>query len=628
MCGIFGAIESGLTERMLNAAGNILTHRGPDAYGTFLDLLLGVGLVHRRLSVLDPEGGDQPLYATDRDIVLVCNGEIYDFERIRTQLEDEGYSFDTASDSEVIINLYLKHGLDCLSKLRGEFAFLLLDKRSGRLVAARDRFGIKPLYFSQTDSGGWCFASETKAMAASGLKHLVMEPEQFARNENCSLFRGVYSIPPATALVFNLFDLSFDTLTYWQPDFPVKEESERDGSLHQWVRTLEQPLAEAIRIRMRADVPVGVYLSGGIDSAVVAAKASRGRASPPCAFTVSFQDVPEPFNEEANARRIAEHLGLEHHILKLDTATLWDNLEKCLWHNEAPIGDLAPVGKFMLSAFASQHVKVVLTGEGADEVFLGYRAFRRAVCEPPDNDNSRQDPNGARTSLRERIRKHLFDPTRDNTLSKTRSNVGLQDPALTALREQSRDTSQIADRPAVIRLQYRRLKTHLHRVILCAYGDRMEMAHSIEGRVPFLDHVLFDTVKRIPLRYKIDGERHKVVLRELAATLLPDEVVNRPKWRFSTPRPAFELGHYESLDRLVDEYLSRAAVRRTGLFPWSGVAMLWGLRRFGRYRKRADRSLFRILCLQILYHQFEQPKAETQNNDLPEWMAARRSYQG
>lgn len=626
MCGIFGAIETGLTQQVLSAAGNTLAHRGPDACGTFLDSSLGVGLVHRRLSVLDLEGGDQPLYDRDRDIVLVCNGEIYDFERIRSQLEDEGYSFSTASDSEVIINLYLKHGLDCLAQLRGEFAFLLLDKRVGRLVAGRDRFGIKPLYFSRTDSGGWCFASEAKAMAASGLTRLVMDPEQFTFNENCSLFRGVYFVPPASALVFNLSDLRFDTLTYWHPDFPIGEESEPDGSLHQWVRTLDQSLAEAVRLRMRADVPVGVYLSGGIDSAVVAAKASQEQARRPCAFTVSFADVPEPFNEETKARRIAEHLGLEHHVLKLDTATLWDNLEKCLWHNEAPIGDLAPVAKCMLSALAAEHVKVVLTGEGADEVLLGYRVFNRALSKPVDNDNPHQISDGARTSLRDRIQQWLIRPIRGNMQLEKSPGGEPQDAVLAALPEQSRDRSQITDRSTVVRLQYRRLKTHLHRVILCAYGDRMEMAHSIEGRVPFLDHVLFDVVKRIPLSYKIDSERHKIILRELAVGLVPEEVVNRPKWRFSTPHPAFDLGHYESLDRLVDQYLSRAAIRRTGLFTWTRVSVLWGLRRFRRFQKRVDRWLFSILCLQILHHLFEEPRLETYDKHLPQWRAARSSY--
>lgn len=620
MCGVFGAIETDLTERVLNAAGGALVHRGPDASGTFLDSTHNVGLVHRRLSIVDLQGGDQPLFDHDRSIVLVCNGEIYDFERIRAELKSEGFAFQTASDSEVIINLYLKYGLECLTHLRGEFAFLLLDRNLGRLVAARDRFGIKPLYFARTDSDGWCFASEAKAMAASGLKRLNLDSGNYSLNENCSLFRGVYSVPAATAMVFDLSDWSFTTRTYWRPDFPVEAACAQRTPLNQWVAEVDRSITEAIRLRMRADVPVGVYLSGGIDSAVVAAKVAQIQAMPPLAFTVSFSDVPEQFNEEEKARRIAKHLGLEHHVLKLDTATLWSNLEKCLLHNEAPIGDLAPVAKCMLSALAAEHVKVVLTGEGADEVFLGYRVFNRRLHDTQEHGRHRLSPL-RRLWRGDKLRRWLNVSIPGG--SPKRGKAAGLDPLLGELPEQSRDTTQLKGRSPVVQLQYRRLKTHLHRVILSAYGDRMEMAHSIEGRVPFLDHCVFALAARIPLAFKIDGKNEKIVLRELASGLVPEEVVNRPKWRFSTPRPTFDLGRHHALDSLVERYLSRAAIRRAGLFTWTSVRVLWGLRRFPRYRAQVDRSLFHILCLQILYYLFVEPTPDSTKMDSSEVTAAR-----
>lgn len=603
MCGIFGAVESRLTKRMLTSAGSALAHRGPDASGMFLDEKAEVGLMHRRLSVVDLQQGDQPLFDLDGNIVLVCNGEIYDYEAIRTELQGEGYTFKTASDSEVIINLYLNHGLGFLSRLRGEFAFLLLDRTAGRLVAARDRFGIKPLYFARTNSGGWCFASEAKAMAAAGLKHLKPDPSAWQRNENYSLFHGVYSVPAATALVLDLSTRRFDTLTYWHPDFPTEDESETNMPPDRASQELDRSLTEAVRLRLRADVPVGVYLSGGIDSAIVAAKAARIQERPPPAFTVSFSDAPDRFDEVEQARWVAEYLGLEHHVLNLDTGTLWGNLEQCLWHNEAPIGDLAPVAKFMLSDLAADHVKVVLTGEGADEVLLGYHVFRRALPGARESGPHDSAARGWRRA-RKAFGRWLNRTVPSMVAVAKRQGRERADPVIEALPEQSKDSTQLEGRSPVVKMQYRRLKTHLHRRILTAYGDRMEMAHSIEGRVPFLDHHLFETTKRVPVHFKIDREREKIVLRELARKLLPEQITNRTKWRFSTPRPSFDSGCYQALDDLVVRYLSRDAVRRAGLFRWSSVCMLWGLRCLGRFRRHADRSLFNILCLQILHHQF------------------------
>lgn len=609
MCGVFGAIETGLTESALTAAGNALAHRGPDAAGIFQDPELSVGLVHRRLSIIDPEKGDQPLFDRDGNTVLVCNGEIYDYERLRAELRREGYAFQTGSDSEIILQMYLKHGLEFLTRLRGEYAFLLLDRKRGRLVAARDRFGIKPLCFAGTDSGGWCFASEAKAMSAAGLKRLIVDLKGYQHDENCSLFRGVYNVPPATALVFDLSDRTFEARTYWHPDFPADSELDRDKTLSEWAAEIDASLTEAIRLRLRADAPVGVYLSGGIDSAIIAAKAARLADSAPPAFTVSFPDAPRRYDEGEEARRIAAHLGLEHHILQVSTADLWANLERCLYYNEAPITNFAPVAKYMLSAFAAERVKVVLTGEGADEVFLGYPVYKRMLRASQKN-GADVPPASVRHRAGQRLRHWLRRQLPSMGLPMTkRLKTGARPQSPEGIREQSRDATQLEGRSKVVRFQYQRLKRHLSRVILTAYGDRMEMAHSLEGRVPFLDHCLFDRAKRIPPACLIDGDREKMVLRELATGLLPADAVSRTKWIFSTPRPAFDPGCHQSLDSLVERYLSRAAIRRTGLFKWSGICLIWGMRRFQRFQARADRLLFTILCIQILHDWFTGPAA-------------------
>lgn len=603
MCGVFGAVEPDLNSETISSALAVLSHRGPDASGSFLDRERGVGLGHTRLAILDLETGDQPLFDRDREVALVCNGEIYDFERLRSELEAEGHHFQTRSDSELIIQLYLKHDLALFEHLRGEFAFLLLDRRRNRLLAARDRFGIKPLFLSRTKSGGWCFASEAKAIFASGLKDPAIDLWNYYENENGSLFRGVYNLPPGTALLLDLTDRSFETLTYWAPDFPRRSAIDRERPFAEWAAELDRSLTEAVRLRLRADVPVGVYLSGGIDSALVAAKVCRLTQRPPLAFTVSFSDVPPKYDEGQSARRIADHLGVDHHVLQVDTAALWANLERCLWHNEAPITNFAPVAKCMLSALATRHVKVVLTGEGSDEVFLGYRLFkRRMVSAEPSG------PGGALEATIDRLGTRVLGWLKRGLVGlfvRGRPGRSISLDSLGAvLPKQSSDRSQLEGRPALIRLQYRRLRTHLHRVILSAYADRMEMAHSVEGRVPFLDHHLFCVAREIPIRYKIWQGREKHIVREVARGLVPDEVVDRTKWPFSTPQPAFESGSSPAVNRIRERYLTREAVREAGLFRWYGVRALLFLRRFPRTRRYADRWLFTVCCLQILHRQF------------------------
>ncbi len=403
MCGIFAAVGRELPKSALDNVLQVLEHRGPDGHGQFTDEADRVTLAHTRLAVIDLATGAQPIHSDDGDIVLACNGEIYDFERIRRSLEAKGHHFKTKSDSEVIIYLYKQYGLGCFEHLRGEFAFLLYDRAKRLLIAARDRFGIKPLYFSRL-ADGFVFGSEMKAIFASGLvaaklNVAALDPLIEHDPENVRFpFEHIDHVPPASYMKIDLGTYEFQITRYWSSEIPAEtakpvNEAFGGGPAGCATSVLEE-LEEAVRFRLRADVPVGLYLSGGIDSAFLGALMERNSSSKLHSFSISF--VGSGRNEQKFARRAADFLGTEHHELSVTKEMLWDRLEDCLWFTELPFLTLAPVGKFLLSEEARKLVTVVLTGQGADEVYLGYRAFfQRAI-----DDTRTQHSGRANTSVR------------------------------------------------------------------------------------------------------------------------------------------------------------------------------------------------------------------------------------
>jgi asparagine synthase (glutamine-hydrolysing) len=594
MCGIVGIVDPSLDSSRLEASLRLLHHRGPDGRGVFLEPDRHLGLGHARLSIIDLETGAQPLYSHDARLVLVCNGEIYDFERQRGELEREGGQFVSNSDSELIIHLYLRHGERFYEHLRGEFAFLLYDRSLGRLIAARDRFGIKPLYVARTKAGGWAFSSEIKGLFGTGLVEREIDLNA-PGNDGATLFRGVEHVPPATAVILDVANGAPRVTSYWRPNFPRASRYATSRTFEEYKEESDRVLTESIRLRLRADVPVGLYLSGGIDSALVAAKVKTLVRWTPHAFTIAFVDEGKPYNEAEIAKLIAHHVGVEHHVLEVTTETLVRNLEKCLWHVETPLSDLAPVGKFLLSELAKRHVKVVLTGEGSDEVFLGYQDFREVLD---------------RSSCFSRFRRALLSAWLSRLLGRlfVAASKSIYARVLPEGLVRGSESDQIEGRVPVVQLQYRRLVTHLPRVILCAYGDRTEMAHSIEGRVPFLDHHLFEVARDIPVEHKIRDGVEKYIIRKIADGLIPKEVAERRKWPLSTQVLSMLPGKHAGLDRLLATYASASALRRAGIYRVHFVRILRLIRAIpilpraiGRF---IDRFLFRICCVQILHAQF------------------------
>jgi asparagine synthase (glutamine-hydrolysing) len=632
MCGIIGSTGHSISEQALRRAVASMHHRGPDESGIFIDPEIPVALGHARLSIIDLATGTQPLYSEEEDIVLISNGEIYDFERLREELILLGHVFRTGSDSEVIIHLYQQYGLAFTDHLRGEFAFLLYDRRERKVLAVRDRFGIKPLFFNNQD-GRLLFASEAKAMFASGLLKPRIDIKAvrdfFSLVIPDSVFEGVEAVPPGCLLITNLEDGTHEIRRYWDCDLPLENDALDETDFDRCRTMIREKFDEAVRLRLRADVPVGVYLSGGIDSAIVAATVAKYHFGKVMAFNISFpQD--EAFDEDRLSREMAGKIGAEFHSVKCGPEALLENMEECIRATELPFSNFHGVGKFMLSRLAREHVKVVLTGEGADEVFLGYIIFQPGkgtqIDQMLNRQNDREAP--AHSQAGQIVETLGFVPMPDHVVllsPKVQKRILsffqrkhwrrlLSSHPLQQLRERI-DKKQTEGRPLVRKMQYAWIKNMLAPYLLTILGDRVELGHSIEGRTPFLDHHLFEAARHVPDRFKIHDGVEKYVLREAFKERLTGAIYARKKWPYSAPPLWIEKGRYAALDDLLERYLSREAVKKSGIFSfWRIRAWQWFLKLLSPdslFRARLNSALTLILTVQILDHLFVQGQKKT-----------------
>lgn len=622
MCGIVGFYGHGLDRATLQAAVEVLHHRGPDGEGLFLDAENRVGLGHARLSVIDLEHGQQPLYSEDREIVLVCNGEIYDFERIRADLRRQGHYFATASDSELIIHLYQQYGLSFVDQLRGEFAFLLYDRAQQILLAVRDRFGIKPLFFNQ-QGDKYLFASEAKGIFATGLLaptiDVVAVRDYLSAVVPDAIFEGIQAIPPGSLLRLDLATGTHELRRYWDLDL-CNDDQVPARHLDEHLQTVRALVEEAVRLRMRADVPVGVYLSGGIDSSVIAATAAKFSSSPLPVFTIAFPQS-DHYNEFTFARDMADKLGAELFTVACDNPTLIQHSRDCLWACELPFPNFHTVGKFLLSRLAHQQVKVVLTGEGADETFLGYPYFQT------------QDPaNWAHLPGRGLLRKYLMRLSSKSGTARaihqalgsvslpmlplTLSPLGQAIIHLLFSKSQRRRLTaqsplqrlQLRAQPAQTQgcsiprqLQFFSIKQILAPYLLTNLGDRVEMAHAVEARTPFLDHVLFEGVRAIPDSVKTKEGKEKFLLREAFRDDLTEKLYARKKWPYLAPPIWISEGQSVELDQLIRQHLSQTGIERSGIFAYRTIrAIRWFHQRLNRtWRLKAFLNTLLTFCLTV-----------------------------
>jgi asparagine synthase (glutamine-hydrolysing) len=592
MCGIVAAFRgSGLEEERVLPALKTLSHRGPDGQAVWFDRPRQIALGHARLSIMDPEGGQQPLFNEDRSLAAVVNGEFYGFEAIRAELESQGHTFRTRSDSEILLHLYEEHGTDCLRYLRGEFAFVLWDAKHERLFAARDRYGIKPLFYAEWN-GTVGFASEIKALFALGAParwnqrylHDVMSLGIYAPGQSC--FAGVETIEPGHFLMVSRQGIQKQK--YWDCDYPADGDPSVITDPDFARQEVRQRLDDAVRTRLRSDVPVGFYLSGGIDSCAILGLAARALPHRPQAFTLSFERAD--YDELASAEEMARRCGAELHPVRVTSRDLAESFDEAVTHAELPLLNAHAVAKFRLSrAVRAAGYRVVLTGEGADETFGGYAFYKQDLIM---SSLRGQAPEEARRRLRQ-----LFDgnpasqsllrleagpglPAYERRLGYTPSQTmalaeawpGLR-PFLAPAFERAfagRDAAaefldrldlhgQLEGRSVLHQSLYLSAKTFLPGYILAVLGDRMEMANSLEGRTPFLDHHLTEFVRRLAPELKISQGVEKFILREAVRDLVPPAAYERRKHPFLAPPVAQASSENPLREMLRDRLSSRAA---------------------------------------------------------------------
>lgn len=585
MCGITGILSFDphitVDEHRLLSMRDSLTHRGPDGAG--LMCRGQIGLAHRRLSIIDVGGGHQPMSNPAQDTWITYNGELYNFRTLRRELSARGCSFTTESDTEVVLRAYEVFGTSCVDHLEGMFAFAIWDSKAQSLFLARDRLGIKPLYFSVNDSE-LVFASEIKGILAGttgapSLNRSIL-PEYFASRYVAgseTFFDGIHKLLPGRILTWSLGQGLVER-RYWQPP-PVNEQSGISYDEH--VADVRQGLDAAVESHLVSDVPIGLFLSGGLDSTALAGLMAGKVSGTLKTFSIGFQEAEA--NELAYARLAANAIDADHREILLSPEQFFSELPKMLWHEDEPIAFTSSIPLHIVSRLARQHVKVVLTGEGADELFLGYGYRYKATIWNTRFGNIYQKalPGGARdyiTELLARLPRKLRRYAERTFLALECTPQGLFFDNFSVFRPEARmqllsntkpDDSQNVFEP---HLNYYRaagndplasmssadLQTYL--VELLMKQDQMSMAASLESRVPFLDHRLVDRVASIPGRHRMRGGRTKALLRDAVRDIVPDQIMNRSKMGFPVPMGSWLRGQFSWI---VDDFvLSERALSR------------------------------------------------------------------
>jgi asparagine synthase (glutamine-hydrolysing) len=569
MCGIVAMFsrQGPLSAETLKRATKSLHHRGPDSQRYWIAADGRIGLGHARLSIIDLNTGDQPMASEDGRVHIVVNGEFYGYESIQRELENSGHRLRSRSDSEIALHLYEDFGSQCLHHLRGEFAFVLWDETNRTLLAARDRFGIKPLFYALHNDVLY-MASEVKALFAAGVParwdaESMYHSVEFGGHQVRTLFDGVFQVPPGHYLVAT--ERHVQLTRYWDFDYPLADASPPRRSDADYAAEFRHVLDEAVRIRLRADVPVGCYLSGGLDSCAVLGLAARHHGRPIRAFTLTFDRAD--YDEGQIAQEMAGKVGAEFFPIPIRQDDLAEHFAAAILQSETLCINAHGVAKYLLSrAVRDAGYKVVLTGEGSDEILGGYAHFRRDMLlynaqgqnaddvarqlEDLENNNPVSRglllPHGEAGPLHV-VQKVLgFVPSWIETFSarsaKIRALLSAGFLKMFGQRERFRAffsdldvRGQLHGRDPLHQSLYLWAKTLLPAYVLTILGDRMEMAHSVEGRVPFLDHHVVELIRSQPVNQKVRGMTEKYVLREAVRDLVTDTVYRRQKHPFLSP---------------------------------------------------------------------------------------------
>ncbi len=628
MCGICGIaapakLNRSVDESLVKQMRDRLAHRGPDDAGIFRGGSVGLG--HRRLSIVDLGGGGQPMSNEDDTIWIAFNGEIYNHRDFRPVLEARGHRYRTSSDTETIIHLYEEYGPRAVEHLRGMFAFAIWDSNSRRLVLARDRLGIKPLYYALTDDGTIYFASEIKALLETediraSLNYAALS--DYAANRYTSgeetLFCGIKRLLPGHTLTWR--DGRVEIERYWDLSFAKGQESLSES---RYVEQFDELFCESVRLRLMSDVPLGMFLSGGIDSSAIASVMSEMVSEPIKTFSVAFAE--REANELRYARMIADAYHTDHHEILVSPDEFFDALPDLVYQEDEPLAHPSSVPLYFVSRLASRHVKVVLTGEGSDELLAGYdkyrktiynltlgRAYHGGVPEPVRRMIRRAIENRGGTSRAARKLARTFlciSPDVENIYfdnfsvfsrsmqkrlftSETQERIASNDPYSRSL-----DYAQATDADSLLdQLLAMDMKTYLHELLM--KQDQMSMAASIESRVPFLDHKLVEFAASLPVKMKLKGLTTKYILRRAMRHRLPKKILTRRKMGFPVPVGAWLRGRYS---HIIEEYVlcDRAASR--GIFDREFVRELVARHARG---ENHDERLWALINFEIWQRRF------------------------
>ena len=639
MCGISGILnienQDLPSRRELEQMIQALQHRGPDGYGYFLDQ--GIGLAHARLSIIDLESGDQPIHNEDGSVQVVFNGEIFNFLELREELQRQGHRFYTHSDTEVIVHLYEEHGKDFVHHLVGQFAIALWDCRRERLLLVRDRAGIRPLFYTKV-AGRLFFASEVKSLFTQEVIPRRLDPvalgEVFtfwSTLDPHSLFEGIESLPPG-----HMLDIEKGRIRcsrYWDWEFPPDRISTQH-SVEEWAEELRELMIESVRLRLRSDVPVGAYLSGGLDSSVITSLIHNYTDTALRTFSIGFED--EEFDESVYQKELVAYLDTDHTHVTCTREDIGSIFPRVIWHAESTILRTAPAPLMLLS----QHVresgyKVVLTGEGADEVFGGYDIFKEAKIR---RFCHRFPDSSLRPQILQRLYPYLkYSPTAGGAFGGQFFQQGMEYidqpffahvPRWTTTQrswkffspEMRRAVSGKVSFESIMRIlpsdinqweplnrdQYVENHTLLTGYLLNSQGDRMAMANSIEGRFPFLDHRVMEFAARIPPRYKIRVLNEKYLLKQSMNGLIPESIRRRNKQPYRAPDSQSFFHNGKAADWVMD-LLSESELGRAGYFNPAAVEKLVNKCASGRVIGFSDNMTFvGILSTMLLDKMFVQ----------------------
>lgn len=636
MCGIAGLLhlkdnDIEVTDDVLKSMLSAIKHRGPDGLGLHKEKQTGIG--HVRLSIIDHAGGYQPMSNEDGSVWITFNGEIFNYLELRQDLIKGGHKFSTLSDTEVIIHLYEDYGEECLKYLNGQFAFAIWDKNKKELFIARDRLGIRPVFYAKTQDRFY-FASEIKAIFATGAVDREIDPVGLDQIFTlwCTVppqtaFKGVYELPPGYYLTIKNGEIF--KRQYWDVQF---SEECSTLSFEDAMEELKKLLIDATRLQLRADVPVGAYLSGGLDSSVTTALIRNFSSSRLQTFSVAFED--ENYDESIFQNEMSRALGTEHHEIRCTYDDISLNFPEVIWHTEKPVLRTAPVPLFILSKLVrDNNFKVVLTGEGADEVLGGYDIFKetkiREFCARYPNSQSRpmllkrlypylpafkvQSQaykeaffNGGLSDTSDEFFSHRL---RWQTTSRTKvffskRMIGEVDGAMPEHALRMTQPTGFAKWPLMARAQYIEIKNLLPGYILSSQGDRVSMANSVEGRFPFLDHRIVEFCAKLPLHYKIKGLNEKYILKKSMKSYLPENILRRSKQPYLAP-DSKSFFYNGKPPEYIEQLLSEDCITKYDYFNPQAVRLLVNKCKQGRVIGFKDNmALVGILSTQLLHKQF------------------------